>query len=128
MTGVALTTKQFAVSFGQHVKALREAKKVEDPEFSVRKFAGRLGIEPSYLSRVENEGVSPPGESVIVAMAEALGEHPDVLLALAGKVSKRLQAIIVKRPKLIAELLEQVEQAPDEAVIRVVREVRDGKW
>jgi hypothetical protein len=33
-----------------------------------------------------------------------LGEDPDVLLALAGKVGSDLQAIILSRPKQFAEL------------------------
>lgn len=59
-------------------------------------------------------------------MATELGEDPDVFLALAGKVSSDLQEIIRKRPKLFAELIQQLKEAPDHAVLRVVREMRDG--
>ena len=51
-----------------------------------------------------------------------------MLLALAGKVSSDLQEIIRKRPKLFAELIRQMREAPDDAILRVVREVRDGDW
>jgi HTH-type transcriptional regulator, competence development regulator len=51
-----------------------------------------------------------------------------VLLALAGKVSKELQGIIRKRPKLFAQLIRQLKNMPDHAVLRLVREVRDGNW
>lgn len=61
-------------------------------------------------------------------MATELGEDPDVFLALAGKVSSDLQEIIRKRPKLFAELIQQLKEAPDHAVLRVVREMRDGDW
>ena len=50
------------------------------------------------------------------------------MLALAGKVSADLQAIIRKRPRLFADLIRQLKEAPDEAVLRVVREVRGGNW
>ena len=51
-----------------------------------------------------------------------------MLLAMAGKVSSDLQEIIRKRPKLFAELIRQLKEAPDEAIFKVVREVRDGDW
>jgi hypothetical protein len=35
---------------------------------------------------------------------------------------------IRKRPVLFAELIRQVRQMPDHAVLRMVREVRDGEW
>ena len=51
-----------------------------------------------------------------------------VLLALAGKVSSDLQDAIRKRPQLFAELIRNLKEMPDHAILRVVREVRDGKW
>ena len=47
---------------------------------------------------------------------------------MAGKVSSDLQEIIRKRPELFAELIRQLKKAPDHAVLKVVREVRDGDW
>ena len=44
------------------------------------------------------------------------------------KVSGDLQAIIRKRPKLFADLIRELKAAPDDAILRVVREVRDGDW
>jgi len=80
------------------------------------------------LSKVERGDVAPPGEQTIIRLAEDLEEDADVLLALAGKVSSDLQAIIRKRPQLFAELLRDLNEAPAHAVLRIVREVRDGKW
>ena len=39
-----------------------------------------------------------------------------------------LQAVILKRPQLFATLIRQLEKLPDHAVLRIVREVRDGEW
>ena len=88
----------------------------------------RVGIEPAYLSKVERGDVAPPSEATTLRLARELGEDPDVLLALAGKVSSDLQAIIRRRPKQFADLIRQLKQAPDHALLRVVREVRDGDW
>lgn len=91
-------------------------------------MADKVGISPTYLSRLENDQIEPPSEKVLVRLAEELGESPDVLLALSGRVSKRLLNIISKRPKLFTEVIEALAEQPDHAVLRLVREVRDGKW
>src|SRR5512134_3735316 len=113
-----------ASAFGDHIRERREALLAGDRRFSVRQVAGRIGVEPSYLSKVERGETPPPSEEKIVALARELGEDPDVLLALAGKVSSELQAIIRKRPKLFADLIRELRSQPDHAVLRLVREVR----
>ena len=114
--------------FGDYLRSVREAKAANDPAFSLRQVAGAVDIEPSYLSKIERGIEPPPGEETIKDLAKALGEDPDVLLALAGKVSSDLQAIICKRPALFAELIRTFRSLPNHAVARVVREVRDGDW
>ena len=106
----------------------REQLLPEDAGFSLRRVAASVGIEPSYLSKVERGEQPPPSEKTILALARELGEDPDVLLALAGKVSHELQEIIRKRPRLFADLIRELKNMPDVAVLRLVREVRDGNW
>jgi transcriptional regulator with XRE-family HTH domain len=115
-------------TFGGYVRKRREELLKQSSDFTVRKLAAKLGIQPSYISKVEREEVPPPSEATIIRLAEVLKEDPDILLALAGKVSADLREVIVKRPKLFADLLRQLKDAPDHAVLRVVREVRDGNW
>jgi transcriptional regulator with XRE-family HTH domain len=114
--------------FGTHLRETRERLAEDDPRYSLRQVAQRIGVEPAYLSKVEREQVAPPSEATVARLAEDLGEDRDVLLALAGKVSGDLQDIIRRRPKLFAELLRELRKAPDVAVLRIVREVRDGEW
>jgi transcriptional regulator with XRE-family HTH domain len=114
--------------FGEYLRQRREALRAGDRRYSVRQVAGRVGVEPSYLSKVERGEQPPPGEQTILALARELGEDPDVLLALAGKVSSDLQQIIRKRPQLFARLIRELRDMPDHAVLRLVREVRDGDW
>lgn len=114
--------------FGEYIRAKREALRGEDRRFSVRQVARRIGVEPSYLSKVERGEQAPFSEAKIVALARELGEDPDVLLALAGKVSSDLQEAIRKRPRLFARLIRELKDAPEHAVLGLVREVRDGKW
>lgn len=116
------------IRFGDHVRTIRERLREEDERYSLRRVAQRIGVEPAYLSKVERDEVPPPGEEKIRRLAEDLGEDSDVLLAMAGKVSTELQEIIRRRPKLFAELLRELKKVPDHAVLRIVRDVRDGEW
>ncbi len=114
--------------FGDLVRKLREELRSKDRRFSLRQVAHRIGIEPAYLSKIERNDVPPPSEKTTVRLAHELGQDPDVFLAMAGKVSGDLLEVIRKRPRLFAELIRQLKEAPDHAVLRVVREVRDGDW
>ncbi len=114
--------------FGDYVRQRREALKQRDRSYSVRQVAQRVGVEPSFLSKVERGEVAPPSEAKILALARELGEDPDVLLALAGKVSSDLRQAIMNRPELFATLIRELKDMPDHAVLRLVREVRDGNW
>ena len=114
--------------FGQFVRDQREELRETDRRYSLRQVAQRIGIEPAYLSKIERGEVAPPSEATTVKLARELGEDPDVLLAMAGKVSSDLQEIIRKRPKLFADLIRQLKQAPNHAILRIVREVREGDW
>jgi transcriptional regulator with XRE-family HTH domain len=115
-------------TFGGYVRKRREELLKQSRDFTVRKLAAKLNIQPSYISKVELGQVPPPSEATIIRLAEALHEDTDILLALAGKVSADLRQVILKRPKLFADLIRQLKDAPDHALLRVVREVRDGNW
>ena len=114
--------------FGETLRARRESLRKEDKRYSLRQVAQRIGVEPAYLSKIERGDVAPPSEATTVKLARELGEDPAVLLAMAGKVSSDLQEIIRKRPKLFADLIRQLKQAPNHAILRIVREVREGDW
>ena len=114
--------------FGRFTRNRREELRELDSSYSVRQVAGRIDVQPSYLSKVERGEVAPPSEAKIVRLAEVLEVDADVLLALAGKVSSDLMEAIRKRPVLFAELIRELRTAPDTAVLRLVREVRDGDW
>lgn len=115
-------------NFATYIRNKREKLRADDARYSVRQVAARIGVEPSYLSKIERGEQPPPSEKTIVGLATELNEDSDVLLALAGKVSRDLQSIICRRPQLFAELIRQLKDAPDHAVLRLVREVRDGNW
>lgn len=115
-------------TFGPFVRRRREELRKRDDRYSLRQVADRIGIEPSYLSKVERNEVAPPSEATITRLAGEIEVDTDVLLALAGKVSSDLKEAIRKRPRLFARVIRELRELPDHAVLRVVREVRDGDW
>ena len=115
-------------SFGPFLRSVREDKAAHDRRFSLRQVAQRIEVEPAYLSKVERGEVAPPSEEKIRALATDLGQDPDVLLAMAGKVSAELREIIRRRPKEFGELIRQLTDAPDHAILRIARQVREGEW
>ena len=114
--------------FGTFLNTARRSLQEHDRRYSLRQVATRIGVEPGYLSKIERGQVPPPSEAATVRLARDLGQDPDVLLALGGKVSSDLQEVIRKRPQLFAQLIRELKEAPDHAILRIVREVRDGDW
>lgn len=113
-------------AFGQYVRKRREALQAKETgNYSLRAVAGRLECQPAFLSMVERGVCGPPSEDLIKRLAAILEDDPDVMLAMAGKVSVDLREAILKRPQLFAELIRQMREAPDDAIERVVREVRE---
>jgi transcriptional regulator with XRE-family HTH domain len=116
------------LSLGDYLRQKREGLAESDRTFSLRQMATRCGITAAYLSRVERDELPPPGEDTLCKLAQELGEDQDVLLAMAGKISTDLRTIIMSRPKLFADLIRSIKSMPDHAVLKIVREVRDGEW
>jgi transcriptional regulator with XRE-family HTH domain len=116
------------MNFGKLIRKSRLQAQSGDRNYSLRKTAERIGIQPSYLSKIERGELPPPGEEVICKLSEDLGLDADVMLAMAGKVSSELLEVIRSRPELFAELLRELKSVPDHAVLKLVREVRDGEW
>ena len=117
-----------SASLGDYLRQKREALAAGDRAFTLRQLAMRCDVTPAYLSRVERDEVAPPGEDTLLKLAEELGEDPDILLAMAGKISADLRYVILARPKLFADLIRSIKSMPDQAVLKIVRDVRDGQW
>lgn len=116
------------MTYGAHVRQAREQRRESDRSYSLRQVALRIGVEPAYLSKIERDQVAPPSEATTRKLAAELGEDPDVLLAMSGKVSTDLKDIILKRPTLFADLIRELKDMPDHAILRIARDVRDGDW
>ncbi len=117
------------MKFGPYVRRAREELLASgEGPYSLRAVAQSVEIEPTYLSKIETEKLPPPSEAVIVKLAAVLGEDPDVLLALGGKVSSDLLGIIQTHPKAFAALIRQLRGRSEKTIDRLAHQVRDGKW
>ena len=115
-------------TFGKLVRRRREDLIPLDPMFGLRQVAVRIGVEPSYLSKVERGLVPPPSEATIVRLAKELGLDRDELLGLSGKISGDVLRTILKRPRLMTSLVRQFARVSDGGVQRtILRARRTGK-
>lgn len=76
-------------TFGHSLRRLRRSK-----GFSQRELASRVGVDFSYISKVENDRLPPPAADTIVKICEALGVVPDDLLASTGKIPRQLREML----------------------------------
>jgi transcriptional regulator with XRE-family HTH domain len=95
--------------FGDYIRSKRENLRKEDPEYSIRKVAKRIGIHHSYLSKIERGEPASLSEKRIVALAEELGDDPDLLLAMNGKVSEDIRRAVFEDPDWVITILSQIK-------------------
>lgn len=82
--------------FGQSLRGLRRSKGV-----SQRELAGKVGVDFSYISKVENDRLPPPAADTIVKICEALDVAPEELLASTGKIPKQLREMLGTSPSAL---------------------------
>jgi HTH-type transcriptional regulator, competence development regulator len=108
--------------FGALVRREREAK-----EIGLREMAKKIGISPTYLSKIERGDFDPPAEDKVRKIAEIIGRDPDELLALAGRVASDLTDIIRQRPRELADFLRTAKGLSAEDIARLARQAQRAK-
>ncbi|GIV04306.1 MAG: hypothetical protein KatS3mg015_3136 [Fimbriimonadales bacterium] len=96
------------MSFGQRLRELRRNRRINQ-----RDLAERVGIDVTYLSKIENGRMPPPSQETIVKLARELEADADELLVLAKKIPEDLKAVITKsadRPDFFRTLGELTDQ------------------
>jgi transcriptional regulator with XRE-family HTH domain len=109
-------------SFGALVRREREAK-----EIGLREMAKKIGVSPTYLSKVERDEFPPPAEDKVRKIAEIIGRDADELLALAGRVSSDLTDIIRQRPREMADFLRAAKGLTADDLARLARAAQKAK-
>lgn len=90
--------------FGKLIRSLRIAKQKTDPGYSLRRFATKVNLSPTFVSKMEKGEFDPPSAEKIKKMAEVLGHDPDDLLWKAKKLENELREIIHEN-KAMADFL-----------------------
>ncbi|WP_288048248.1 helix-turn-helix domain-containing protein [Acidiphilium sp.] len=110
------------MKFGAFVRQERESR-----EIGLREMATKIGVSPTYLSKVERDEFPPPAEDKVRKIAEIFGTDVDELLALAGRVSSDLSDIIRRNPVELAALLRTANGMTAEDIARLAREAQKVK-
>ena len=80
-------------------------------DLSLRETANKVGVSPTYLSRVENcLDPSPPTEKTLRALADVLEDNLDELMQLAGRVPEDVEKLIKADPDMPVMLRRAREQ------------------
>ena len=109
-------------NFGRLVRQERKAR-----EIGLREMAKKIGISPTYMSKIERGDFDPPAEDKVRRIAEIIGHDPDVLLALAGRVASDLTDIIRQRPRQMADFLRAAKGLTADDIARLAREAQKAK-
>jgi HTH-type transcriptional regulator, competence development regulator len=94
------------MQFGSHLRDLRKARRLTQQQ-----LADAVGVDFTYISKVENGRVDPPSETTIRKIAGVLDVEAEELLAMAGKVSPELKDAAASEPQL-ALLLRTIGKKP----------------
>jgi len=81
--------------FGKRLRSLRIQN-----ELTLRELAAKININFTYLSKIENGVLPPPGEKVILMLAEVLNADKDELMTLAGRIPSHLVQMLRNRARL----------------------------
>jgi HTH-type transcriptional regulator, competence development regulator len=109
-------------SFGSLVRQEREAR-----EIGLREMAKKIGVSPTYLSKIERGDFEPPAEDKVRKIAEIIDRDPDELLAMAGRVASDLTDIIIRRPREMADFLRATKGLTADDMARLARQARKTK-
>ncbi|HEY82603.1 MAG TPA: helix-turn-helix domain-containing protein [Dehalococcoidia bacterium] len=84
-----------AQQFGQRLKELRTRAGLTQ-----RELAEKVGVDFSYLSKLENGVLPPPSEKTLLRLAEVLNADKDELFILAGRIPADIAELLKNREAL----------------------------
>lgn len=99
---------------GERIREIRRSRNLTQ-----RELADRVGINFTYLSRVENDRLDDeqtPREETLQRIARALDADPDELLLLARRIPDSYRDRILSQPGVFRKLLNLSDDALEEMV------------
>jgi HTH-type transcriptional regulator, competence development regulator len=79
---------------------------------SQRDLAGKVGVDYTYVSKVENQRLPAPSEATITHLAKVLGDNPEDHLARAQKMPLDLRSNLARYPIEATMLVRKVASQP----------------
>jgi len=98
--------------FGDYIRTKREALRKGDPEYSIRRVAQRIGIHHSYLSKIERGEPASLSEKRVIALAAELGDDPELLMVMSGRVPESIRRAVFIDPQWVTEELKRIKAGP----------------
>lgn len=110
------------MEFGGFIRARRIEKKV-----SLRKLAELVGINFTYLSKIESGDLPPPAEDKIRLLAQHLELDADELFSLAQKIPGDLSHLAL-RPKipLLLRATETLDETQVQKLIAMAKNLKES--
>lgn len=93
-----------SLPFGKRIRQIRI-----DRGLSQRDLASEVGIDFTYLSKIENNRAAPPKDAVIQRIAQVLETDLEELFALAAKVSQENLRDVVAQDNRIGVLFRKLQ-------------------
>lgn len=109
------------MTFGRRLHDLRKAQNL-----SQRTLAERVGVNFTYLSKVESEKLDfamYPSEELIRKLASALGGDVDELLLLAKKIPADIRERVIERP----DAFRKIASLDDRALDQILRQIEQSE-
>ena len=104
----------------------RIRRKRAEHKLGLRETATKVGISPTYLSRIETmDEKTPPAEEVIRKLATLLNDDFDELMQLAGRVPEDVEKVIKGDPSMPAFLRTAKEQKLSGEELRKILEAHN---
>lgn len=108
---------------GKRIREIRKARNLTQ-----RQLAEKVGINFTYLSRVENDRLDDdqtPREDTLQKIAEALETDADELLLLARRIPDAFRDRILSKPGIFRRILTLSDQALEEMLDEVTQTSAD---
>jgi transcriptional regulator with XRE-family HTH domain len=84
------------MSFGNFIRTKRLEK-----GYTLRGFSVKVGISPTFTSRMERDEIEPPSEDKINAIAEVLDIDGEELVFMAKRIPKEVRQLVINKPSLV---------------------------
>ena len=110
------------MDFGPYLRELRRQRRLTQQQ-----LADAVGVDFTYLSKIENSRVGPPSEATIRKFAAVLQTDPEEMLARAAKVGPELRQTAQQEPELALLLRTLSNRRLPPATYARLRRIAEGE-